>query len=76
MWLINTDTLTLVYFNQASGIEYAILSHTWGKEEITFQDMQLQSDSVKSRAGYDKIVQCCRQASKDGFTFAWVDTCW
>ncbi|KAK3389860.1 heterokaryon incompatibility protein-domain-containing protein [Podospora didyma] len=39
---------------------YAILSHTWEKDE---------------KAGYDKIRQFCRLAAVDGFSHGWVDTC-
>jgi hypothetical protein len=32
---------------------YAILSHTWGAEEVTFRDMI--DGTCKDKAGYDKI---------------------
>ncbi|CZR65200.1 related to kinesin light chain 1 [Phialocephala subalpina] len=54
---------------------YAILSHTWGKdeEEATFQDL---TQSVrKSKAGYKKIQFCAEQAARDGLQHFWVDTC-
>jgi hypothetical protein len=28
-----------------------------------------------AKAGYHKIRKCCEQATRDGFEFAWVDTC-
>jgi hypothetical protein len=52
---------------------YAILSHTWGPNEVSFQDM-LNSKSLEGD-GYEKIVKCCELATSDGFEYAWVDTC-
>jgi Heterokaryon incompatibility protein (HET) len=53
--------------------EYAILSHTWGTEEVTFGDMI--DGTGKSKAGYDKIRFCAQQAAIDGLQYCWVDTC-
>ena len=53
--------------------KYAILSHTWGAEEVTFRD--LIDGTGKSKAGYDKIRFCAKQAANDGLQFFWVDTC-
>ncbi|CAI6339961.1 unnamed protein product [Periconia digitata] len=52
---------------------YAILSHTWGEEEILFQD--LQNDSYRDKKSYNKIRFCGDQAEKDGIQYLWVDTC-
>ena len=75
MWLINTDSYELEYFHDGGANHYAILSHTWGDDEVTFQDMKLKKD-VDHKKGYKKVMACCRQAKKDGFAYAWVDTCW
>ncbi|KAH8745284.1 heterokaryon incompatibility protein-domain-containing protein, partial [Diaporthe sp. PMI_573] len=53
--------------------QYAILSHTWGAEEVLFQD--LKDGTGKNKIGYDKIRFCAGQAWKDGLEFCWVDTC-
>jgi hypothetical protein len=53
--------------------KYAILSHTWGAEEVTFRD--LIDGTGKSTAGYDKIRFCAQQAATDSLRFFWVDTC-
>ncbi|KAK7189932.1 Vegetative incompatibility protein HET-E-1-like protein 24 [Paraphaeosphaeria sporulosa] len=44
---------------------YAILSHTWGEEEVIFQDMKGGVDMSKaaSKAGWKKIQFCARQAA-------------
>ena len=52
---------------------YAILSHTWGSEEVTFQDMI--GSTGKDKAGYKKLRFMADQAAKDHLTFFWVDTC-
>jgi hypothetical protein len=56
---------------------YAILSHTWGKEEVLFQDIQLGGDMRKtvSKAGWRKVQFCAKQAAADGLGYFWVDTC-
>ncbi|KAK4231829.1 HET-domain-containing protein [Podospora fimiseda] len=38
---------------------FAILSHTWGKEE----------------KGIEKVLGACAQAAEDGFKYIWIDTC-
>jgi len=52
---------------------YAILSHTWGDEEVSFED--LIDGTGKNKAGYAKIRFCGDQAWRDGLKFFWVDTC-
>ncbi|TVY23810.1 Vegetative incompatibility protein HET-E-1, partial [Lachnellula hyalina] len=52
---------------------YAILSHTWGLEEVTFKDMIERTG--RSKTGFDKIRFCGEQARRDGWQYFWVDTC-
>jgi len=52
---------------------YAILSHTWGDEEVLFSD--LMDGKGENKAGYAKIRFCGDQAERDGLKFFWVDTC-
>lgn len=75
MWLLNTTSLELQFVEQASDHQYAILSHTWEEEEVTFVEMRSKI-SLEHKQGYRKVVACCRQAACDGFDFAWIDTCW
>lgn len=73
MRLINAKTLQLKDFVGDSNIpRYAILSHTWGPEEITLQEWD--DPRKDSKAGYQKIKYCCDQAVKDGLEWCWVDT--
>lgn len=52
---------------------YAILSHTWGEEEVSFQD--LDDLNHVEKLGYEKIEGCCEQAVLDCLNFVWIDTC-
>jgi hypothetical protein len=53
--------------------KYAILSHRWEEEELTFQDLPSKKDSKTK--GWAKVKGCCSQALKDGYEWVWVDTC-
>ncbi|RDW56928.1 HET-domain-containing protein [Coleophoma crateriformis] len=68
----NDGAYSLVEFDEDVP-RYAILSHTWGAEEVTFGDMT--NGQGKNKAGYDKIQFCGDQASRDGLKYFWVDTC-
>lgn len=74
MWLINTQTLALEYFSSHNKVPYAILSHTWEEEEVTFQEFH-SLDTARSRKGFAKIAKTCSIAKDQGLGYAWVDTC-
>src|SRR6187402_1527990 len=73
MWLINVDTLQLEEFVDSSQCKYAILSHTWGHGEVTFQDMQ-NLGIAERKPGFEKIAATCRLA-RGQYRHVWVDTC-
>ncbi|KAI1203314.1 heterokaryon incompatibility protein-domain-containing protein [Nemania serpens] len=52
---------------------YAILSHTWGEDEVSFQDMK--SADAAEKKGYQKVKNCCALAKANGYGYVWVDTC-
>ena len=64
---------------RADGIPpYAILSHTWGDEEVVFDDVRtsdVKDLEKKKKGGWEKIRFCARQAKLDGLEHFWVDTC-
>ena len=72
MWLLDTTTLEQRHF-QSTPPPYAILSHTWGEGEVTFQE--LGTPEARLKLGYQKIERCCAQAKSDGLDYAWIDTC-
>ncbi|KAI0753640.1 heterokaryon incompatibility protein-domain-containing protein [Fomes fomentarius] len=92
MWLLRARTATLEYFvspehvpqkREWTGMKiggYAILSHVWGKNEQTFQDIKaLPSQCVPGQTPRDiaseKIRMACMLAEKDGHEWIWIDTC-
>ena len=79
MWLINTSTLMLESFYGDAIPAYAILSHTWGADEVSFQEFRTAKTSpeanITAKAGYRKIEATCGRAEKHGYGFVWVDTC-
>ncbi|ETS76266.1 hypothetical protein PFICI_11653 [Pestalotiopsis fici W106-1] len=54
---------------------YAILSHTWGSEEVVFTDLSKPPHDWQNKSGFDKIRFCAEQAKRDGLQYFWVDTC-
>ncbi|KAK1751053.1 vegetative incompatibility protein HET-E-1 [Echria macrotheca] len=73
MRLINVRSLELSEFFGKNIPPYAILSHTWGPEEVTFQDWQ-NLDQASRKQGFPKIRGTCEQAKGDGHDWVWVDT--
>lgn len=78
--LINTSTLKLSepleirdddYLDAVP--KYAVLSHRWQADEITFKDF------VKGRnlagAGYRKVVSMCKLARSRELEWVWIHTC-
>lgn len=63
--------------------DYAILSHTWEKDEVTFQEMLRTSNTtdlqdanrIKSKAGFVKIRNAAQMAASMYYDYVWIDTC-
>ncbi|KIM63845.1 hypothetical protein SCLCIDRAFT_116621, partial [Scleroderma citrinum Foug A] len=62
--------------------EYAILSHRWIEQEVDYNEIvelakmvEEERTEIRQRGGYQKIIQSCEQAKKDGYKWLWVDTC-
>lgn len=73
MRLLNTKSLRFEEFFANQVPQYAILSHRWGDDEVTFQD--LRKGRKRDSQGYAKIKQCCCLADERGFHWVWIDTC-
>jgi hypothetical protein len=77
MKLINVDTFELTETNftpgDPSNKPYAILSHTWREDEVTYADMQ--TPLCRQKRGWTKIEYTCAEAKRRGLEWAWVDTC-
>lgn len=68
MRLINTSTGLFEEFIGRNVPNYAILSHTWEEEEVSFKDMG--DPFCKSKKGYGKIAMTCRLAAEAGLGYA------
>jgi hypothetical protein len=67
------DNLAWTEYGQDNVPPYAILSHTWGTEEVTFLD--LITDNSRRKASRRKIEFCGEQAARDRLRYFWVNTC-
>jgi len=54
---------------------YAILSHRWGEEEVSFAQFSFSPATAEQRKGFEKIKNCATQAKKEDIDWCWVDTC-
>lgn len=52
---------------------YAILSHTWGSDEVVFE--HVRSGTAFEHAAYGKVISAIQQAASDGHEFIWIDSC-
>ena len=75
--------IKVLNFRDDDATEYAILSHRWiDNTEVNYEEMvslanmeKGKRNVIRGRSGYKKILDTCRQARKDGYEWAWVDTC-
>ncbi|KAN0096024.1 Heterokaryon incompatibility protein (HET) domain containing protein [Hyaloscypha variabilis] len=72
MRLLNVHTKRLEEFFEKATPSYAILSHTWGEDEVTFREFDPILGPRRTSA---KIEGCCAQALEDGYNYVWIDTC-
>jgi hypothetical protein len=75
MRLLHAKTLKFHEFEGSRIPEYAILSHRWEEEEVSYQDMLTLLRRLSKKGGFMKIQQCCIQAVKDELDYVWIDTC-
>lgn len=85
MRLISTKYLQVVSIREDAIPPYAILSHTWGGDEVTLQDMQgfgakwLSSPNriniLKPKQGLQKVLDAAKVAASEGYDWIWIDTC-
>ncbi|PIL27031.1 hypothetical protein GSI_10170 [Ganoderma sinense ZZ0214-1] len=83
MWLLSTDRAELRWFTEAGSVPggYAILSHTWGTDEQTLQDVRAINKRYESSGKNprdfvsSKIRNCCLLAEKYRYRWVWIDSC-
>ena len=73
MRLLNVQTLLLESFDGSRVPEYAALSHTWGEEEVSFQD--ITTGAGRDKAGWTKILGAAAKTKQMDLEYIWVDTC-
>ena len=74
MRLLNTKTLHFAEFHDNDIPHYAILSHRWSGDEVSYSDFI--ACQQKDAAGYVKIIEACDLAA-DYYDcdWIWIDTC-
>ncbi|KAK3052713.1 hypothetical protein LTR09_006196 [Extremus antarcticus] len=79
MRLLNTSSLEFKEFYENAIPKYAILSHRWESDEVSYKDyrsaLRSHRNGENGTPGMEKIVQFCKLAARDEFTWAWIDTC-
>jgi len=77
MRLLNTKTLELhTFVSGGTGLQYAILSHTWGDDELLFDDVKQGSQHIPThKKGFAKVRGSCAKAQEDDYEWMWIDTC-
>ncbi|PMD13092.1 HET-domain-containing protein, partial [Hyaloscypha hepaticicola] len=77
MRLLNAKTFTRADFNNEGTVpDYAILSHTWGDDEVTFRDLaELSREQLVSKRAWEKVKKCCAKAMEWDLEWVWIDTC-
>ena len=85
MRLLSTKTFEVVSISEDETPPYAILSHTWDRDEVTLQEMQGFASKLLSTAsrvkllmakqGLQKILEAAKLAASEGHGWIWVDTC-
>ncbi|KAI0690916.1 heterokaryon incompatibility protein-domain-containing protein [Cerioporus squamosus] len=83
MWLLSTARAELHEFIGPEAVPggFAILSHVWGNEELSFKDLKtlcerckLMGENPRDRA-HPKIRRFCERAESWGHEWAWADMC-
>ena len=69
-------------FHDDEVTKYVILSHWWIVQEVEYDEIvelakmdEEMRDEICQHDGYQKILNSCKQAKKDGYEWLWVDTC-
>lgn len=72
MRLINVHTCKFEQFFGGDDIpQYAVLSHTWGDEEVTFDEFHKDLRHVQKKLGFKKIQYCIAEARKWRMDYCW-----
>jgi hypothetical protein len=77
MYLLNVSSLRLELFQGEDVPLYAILSHTWAEDEVTFEEInsydQSKPEDGHQKQGMMKIRKTCELAIEHGLKYVWID---
>ncbi|KAI1654362.1 HET-domain-containing protein [Daldinia decipiens] len=77
MRLLNCKNMQMKEFFDSDIPSYAILSHTWGDDEVSYQDFR-DGSYLEEGSGFTKIRGFCAKVSLDWghlISWVWIDTC-
>ncbi|TEY61177.1 hypothetical protein BOTCAL_0173g00100 [Botryotinia calthae] len=69
----DAENLLVQEFSQRNIPPYAILSHRWEEDEVTFED--IKNGNFNQKKGFAKLEECRRRAREDKYDWVWIDTC-
>ena len=76
MRLLNLATLDLEeYPDDQPHPQYVAISHLWGPEEITYDDIVSKSEAAKAKPGYTKILKVRDLIRDFGISHMYIDVC-
>ncbi|KAK3699976.1 hypothetical protein LTR37_016220 [Vermiconidia calcicola] len=75
MRLVHTTDLRFEEFLQPEKCVYAIISHRWTEEEVSFEAFPLHRSGQCKGYGWTKITRGCELARSDQIDWLWIDTC-
>lgn len=77
MRLLDTEKLEVVLVREDAIPPYAILSHTWGDDEVSLQAMRGSKAKymTKKSRSLKKVIDAARLAASHGYRWIWIDTC-
>ncbi|RYP61738.1 hypothetical protein DL771_010025 [Monosporascus sp. 5C6A] len=76
MRLLNVLTLGLEDFpNAQNRPPYVAMSHIWGPEEITYDDITGAREIAQQKQGYEKIQALCKLVRQQGLRYMFIDVC-
>lgn len=75
MRLVNVYTLRLEEFFEEDIPQYAILSHKWGPEELTYKEVAKSCIDTRKQ-GYEKLIGARRTAMQYQVGHLWIDSKW
>jgi hypothetical protein len=75
MRLLETASFQLQEFLKGNVPRYSILSHTWGKEEVSYQEVCSAENVDFKKSGFGKVWGCVEQSLQMSLEYTWIDSC-